>query len=640
MRRAVFLGRISRAALATSACFFLAGCDDGGSVRGHDAGVGDGASDQPTDGGKGGSGGSGSANTTVKSTHKLDLLLMVDNSIAMADKQVVLKGTIADLVTRLTAASSGFTDVHIGVVTSSIGSHGGDVCVGKDGTGQVTDEENDDHAWLVGSRPRYAALTAQPEYASGLHANSDGFIAWNTAQGTAGLQTGIQGMVIAADEFGCGLESQLEAVYRFLVDPAPYTSITTVACGANKCATPVGVDSKLLAQRAAFLRPDSAVAIVDLSDENDCSIRESGIYYYAARTDIVPPGTQECAANPNDPCCYSCGASAPTGCPDETSYCATATAAQNVPSNHLDELNLRCFNEKKRFGLDFLYPTARYVNAFTQAHICAARADLDPTNCSSAPSPADAGEARTPIVPNPLFIQNGVVRDKSLVFFLGIVGVPWQDLQVGADESGVPYPSGELHFQTGAQLEASGAWDTILGVTNPPNDTAPLAPTDTLMQESIRPRTGNDGENPPQALVDVSGPQFGKPGANAANGHEWNDVALDDLQYACIFPLGTPKNCADPSILDQFPAPGCDCKTVPPGRNSPLCQASDDSYTTTQSFAKAYPGLRHLEVAKGLGNNGLVSSICARNLTDATKQDYGYGPAIDLLLGQLKSATQ
>ena len=72
---------------------------------------------------------------------------------------------------------------------------------------------------------------------------------------------------------------QLEAVYRFLIDPKPYQSITTATCPGTMepCAIPQGIDQTLLAQRAAFLRDDSAVAIVNITDENDCSTVEGGL---------------------------------------------------------------------------------------------------------------------------------------------------------------------------------------------------------------------------------------------------------------------------------------------------------------------------------------------------------------------------
>ena len=75
-----------------------------------------------------------------------------------------------------------------------------------------------------------------------------------------------------------------------------------------------------------------------------------------------------------------------------------------------DSLNLRCFDQKRRFGVDFLYPIERYVEGLTQSR-----------------SRNRAGE----LVQNPLYsdLQTGtaIARDVSLVFLAGIIGVPWQD---------------------------------------------------------------------------------------------------------------------------------------------------------------------------------------------------------------------
>ncbi len=63
--------------------------------------------------------------------------------------------------------------------------------------------------------------------------------------------------VKAAGEKGCGFESSLESWYRFLVDPAPPQSVQVQ----NNFSSPVGVDKEVLKERAAFLRPDSLLAI-------------------------------------------------------------------------------------------------------------------------------------------------------------------------------------------------------------------------------------------------------------------------------------------------------------------------------------------------------------------------------------------
>lgn len=556
--------------------------------------------------------------TGVKTSHKLDLLFMVDNSLSMADKQVVLAQTIPDLVERIADPSSGIDDLHVGVITSSIGGHGSTtLCVGND-SGTITEQEENDHGWLVAKRPRFeaspGALAPQPE----------GFIAWTPDMGTAGLSAGIANMVGAAGEHGCGLESQLEAVYRFLADPRPYQTIVVQNCGPAEtqfgtfpeepCAFPQGIDDKLLAQRQAFLRPDSAVAIVALTDENDCSIRESGQYYYAARDNIIlPHGSSACATNPNDRCCYFCNSQPPDGC------AADPTCGQPTPRTQ-DQPNLRCFNQLQRFGIDFLYPTDRYVNALHSTTICPSRADLAPI---TGECPDKDGDRKPDLFDNPLLVDKmGRVRDPSMVYFVGIVGVPYQDLQAGQSPTSITY-------RASADLNANHVWDVVLGNANPGNGAPPISPSDALMIESKDPRGGYDGESPPVPLAGTLAP----PLANPVNGHEWANMDQDDLQYACIFPVPGERDCAQE--VQKVPPPGCDCKPGKEGDNNPLCQTPTGQYTTVQKYAKAYPGLRELQVIKSLGANGLAASICARNLIDDSRQDYGYRPAIELLLRQL-----
>jgi hypothetical protein len=58
-----------------------------------------------------------------------------------------------------------------------------------------------------------------------------------------------------------------------------------------------------------------------------------------------------------------------------------------------------------------------------------------------------------------------------------------------------------------------------------------------------------------------------------------------------------------------------------------------------QYFAKAYPGLRQLAVLRDYGRatgNSIVASVCARNVKEETRQDYGYNPAVLAIVGRLK----
>jgi hypothetical protein len=53
--------------------------------------------------------------------------------------------------------------------------------------------------------------------------------------------------------------------------------------------------------------------------------------------------------------------------------------------------------------------------------------------------------------------------------------------------------------------------------------------------------------------------------------------------------------------------------------------------------AKGYPSTRMLSLIKGLGDQGLLGSICPAQLTDdmPAARDYAYRPAVQSLLKQM-----
>ncbi len=560
---------------------------------------------------------------------KIDLLFMIDNSISMADKQAILADAVPVLVNRLiapacidptTGAQVGTTDangacatgeaefnsikdIHIGVVTSSLGSHGGQVC-----SDIATNPRLDDHARLVGS------IAGLPSW------NNTGFLAWdptgqkNSPPGEAvagNLINNFKAHVQGAGESGCGYEASLEAWYRFLIDPDPPASVsqqggaTTVGRDANGA---VIRDDVLIAQRDAFLRADSLVAIIMLSDENDCSIIDEGqgwlvgLQQNGGAPFQMPRATAICATDPNSACCRSCASDESGGPPAGCGAIATDTSCAMGGSltSMEDSLNLRCYEQKRRFGFNLLYPTQRYVDGLTS---------------SSVPNRDNV------LVENPLFAPRGdkPARDKSLVFLAGIVGVPWQDIADDASLSGAG-----LNYLTAEQIAQTGRWDMILG-----NATTP--PSDPLMIETPDPRTGTH----PLLNVAVAPPSSTSPTANPINGHEQEVGKRDDLQYACIFPLDMPRTC-------DMNTAACDCNMEDLARNRPLCQPpGGGAASTTQYYAKAYPGVRELQVLKDFGNNAIVASICPKVTQSAnpeTDANYGYNPAVGAIISRLKEA--
>lgn len=529
---------------------------------------------------------------------KVDLLLTLDNSISMADKQALLAEAVPLLVQRLITAGSAVdpvSDVHVGVITSSLGSHGAsdpkDVCV---------DTEDDDHAHLLG-KLRSLPGTWRDE----------GFLAWDLRreQTPPGDQDPdvfadkLRQHVRSAGEHGCGYEATLESWYRFLIDPEPPASVVVT----NGTAAPQGVDQEILLQRAAFLRPDSLVAIIMLSDENDCSLRDEGQSWLVAHTQRMFRSTSACAKDPNQKCCFSCGSAPPAGC---TSPAKDVECSKGLLENTEDDLNLRCWQQKRRFGFDFMYPTRRYSDALRSATVTS----------------ASGKTAQNPLFAAP---EGFLARDPSLIYLAGIVGVPWQDI---ADE---PSLSGSgLRYLTAAELSARERWDVILG---DPEASPPVLPSDPFMVEATTDRTDLPipQSNPIVASERLVSGRSTDPRANAINGHEQIDLSHSDLQYACTFPLDVQRRC-DQAAFDADQ--GCDCFAEDLVYNRSLCQPPEGGLPDiVQRSAKAYPGLRHLQVLKEVGDAAIVASICPKVL-DKSDEDYGYNPAVKALIDRVTNS--
>jgi hypothetical protein len=622
------------------------GHPSGGSANSAGASAGQGASSQGGNSQGGAAGGSATNNVSIDQivetgVTKIDLLLMIDNSASMADKQELLKAAVPVLIGRLVSplcvdqngeptgvsaqpdgtcaipsTSPEFApvnDIHIGIVSSSLGSHGGIVCAAPSPADDPTLTHLDDQGHLIGTERTSLATW-----------NNSGFLAWDPSglanvppgeSNAANLSTDFAAMIEATGEHGCGFEASLESWYRFLIDPEPPATVSKV----GNATVREGLDSTLLAQRTAFLRPDSLVAIVMLTDENDCSIRDDGVGWFVGSSSHMPKATAACAVNPNDPCCRSCAqneTSPPAGCTplsaDPVCMGSPAGAYNTWDSLH-DSLNLRCYDQKQRFGFDLLYETQRYVTGLTSPVL----------TLQSAP---------TKTVTNPLYDTHGsgvAPRDPSLVFLAGIVGVPWQDL---ATPTSLSNPT-SLTYLRATDLTAQGRWTQLLGDASA---SPPVPPSDPFMIETTQPRSGMN----PNLLASITPATSMNPTANAINGHEQNIPQLDDLQYACTFQLATPRVCpAGDTSCNCSPALGGDTSAIT-AANSPVCQPPGGGPAgTTQYFAKAYPGARELTVLRDFGNNAIVTSICPKVTTSASPSsdaNYGYNPAVAAIVDRLK----
>jgi hypothetical protein len=614
---------------------------------------------------------------------KVDMLFDIDNSGSMGDKQNYLKLAIPDLVNRLinpncvnptTGASSGPSmkgacasasdvpefppvhDMHVGIISSSLGPRGGNACnAAATAPAPFTNLQahNDDQAHLLNRTLTFAPAgsTSPTSVTEGTVADAPGidpFLYWypSTAAPTgAGVRINdptnlIQDftqLVGGTGVFGCGIESQLESWYRFLVQPDPYSSILVSGGKANW----QGVDTTILQQRHDFLRPDSLVVIVVLSDENDSEIdvRSLGqVAYNWMDGSFQPPrGTSACASSPGSSACQSC-AQGNNGASDPSCKMGPYMALNDWGF----DLNLRHVHMKQKYGVEPQFPIQRYVNGLTSTTVPDRCGEYGGPGCVEALA---GGYVGTNDCQNPLFA--GTLPDGTRTDVNALCHAPpgsrSKDLVVYAHIGGVP--SKLLHFTPGdpaASVLTAADWVKILGNDPLHYDSSGIDPH---MIESYQPRAGIPGPGSANDADPVNGHDWvtntsnGMPGNSFSGGH----TLAVDREYACTFPLmdatGNPtsRDCTLPQNANY-----CDCPHAAGGVTTqelpPLC---DQATPTKQVGAKAYPTIRELLLAKLLGTQGVVSSICPIHAADnATGDDplFGYRPALEVIVNRMKCA--
>ncbi len=472
------------------------------------------------------------------------------------------------------------------------------------------------------------------------------------------LESDFQSLVAGVHQFGCGIESQLESWYRFLIQPDPYASLGFDSTG--KFAQWEGVDTVLLAQRADFLRPDSLVAIIVLSDENDSevdvrSFHQTGWNFMS--TEFQPPrGTSTCSTNPGASACTSCA----FGNNPTDSQCTMNGGFYPLtdPESWGVDLNLRHVHEKQKYGVSVQFPIQRYVLGLTAAAVPnrdseypAGSADYQGLSNRSCENPLFAAALPAPPAgvnpsqwqPTASELCNLPIghRDPSLVYYAHIGGVPHQLLQQDPSNPDSPQK---------ATLTAAD-WTLILG-NDPLN--YDYSGIDPHMVESYQPRTSVAVPPGGFPVADASAAE----GTDPISGREWitdstsptHPSLVVDREYACTFKLAAPRACdaaamaADPTVSES-----CDCQPPVSGTGSftheQVPAACNDATPTQQDYAKAYPTVRELLLAKLLGqvqgaNEGIISSICPIHTTEATPGDplYGYRPAAAAIVNRLKQS--
>jgi hypothetical protein len=661
------------------------------SAAGPDASVADGKTADAfgTDGGDGGS-------DSGIVADKVDLLFVISNNAGMASAQGMLAIAVPQLLNRLTAPNCvdgsntitgtaapdgscghpGSTpefppvhDLHVGILSSSLGSRGGDVCPG-DTTNPANpslNAHNNDNGELINrggvlSDPTIENVPGTPDAPSPLN-----FLSYfpdvpaNASHPTpptppvtsaTTLVNDFTTLVAGVHAHGCAYPGQNEAWYRFLVQPDPFATINVQ----NNLASLSGIDDTILQQRAAFLRPDSLLIVVVVSTKMDMvadplTLEQQGWAF--DQTSFpgsqsgggAPEGTVQCwcgdpthqtpcpnpsnpstidTTGPNDPNCGSC-AFVPSSSPSFATECPNDGTSGNQgfldPAD--DSPNLRFFHQKQRFGLITGYPPSRYVRGLQQPTVpsvgLAFPGDTDHEHDDAGNYVGDQ-DAQANCV-NPIFAKNlptssagqdlchleAGARPPGLVFYMTLSGVPYELLQQSPSDP-MSLPKDTLTDQD---------WALLMG--NDPEH-YDFTGIDFHMVESETARTTNPGNwaNASNCPVDAADD------CDPSNGREFVNNK-DDMQFSCIFPLvtvqsgtivSTTLDCTQPQNANA-----CACASTALDNASPLCARADGGlgFTTTQINGQAYPPVNELVIAHGMANEvvggqtlnqGIVASIC------------------------------
>jgi len=215
-------------------------------------------------------------------TSNIDILFLIDNSPSMAPKQAALAASIAKLIQKLDLAGS---DYHIGIATSDVGT---DVAAGSTWGGSVgacDTYAGDDGALqdlactsrtatTMTARAACSAQCPDPKFVpsdgnhfiSKVHGKTNVPVDLQLDPRTGkmvdrGPEDAFKCMALVGDA-GCGVEAQLEGAKRALDGHR----------GSN----------------AGFLRPGSLLAVIFITDEDDCSVQ-------LARRTENNPSTRDCS---------------------------------------------------------------------------------------------------------------------------------------------------------------------------------------------------------------------------------------------------------------------------------------------------------------------------------------------------------
>ena len=182
--------------------------------------------------------------TTLRAVHNpdLDILFVVDNSGSMAEQQASLAANFPRMMDVLEQLDGGLPNLHIGVVTSDVGTSTTSGAIGPSigtiGTGGCAGV-GDNGALVSGATALAGNFISDVALADGTRERN-----------YTGALRDVFGELAQVGATGCGFEQHLSAMSRALTNPA----------------------------NAGFLRADANLAVVVVADEDDCSVLDPSLF--------------------------------------------------------------------------------------------------------------------------------------------------------------------------------------------------------------------------------------------------------------------------------------------------------------------------------------------------------------------------
>jgi hypothetical protein len=202
----------------------------------------------------------------------LDLLLVIDDSNSMVEEQALLRAEFPGLFRALATGDldgdgvqdvAAFDDVRVGITSTDLGAGatgGIPTCAPGFGDDGILRDVPGPTADASCTTPTYASAYAP--YSGAMPAGLDGFIAQISCTSALGNS-------------GCGFEQQLEAGLLAL---SPNAATSYTAPGWTVPAFPEGRMGQGDLANAGFLRDGSVLAVIFVTDEDDCSTTTSGLF--------------------------------------------------------------------------------------------------------------------------------------------------------------------------------------------------------------------------------------------------------------------------------------------------------------------------------------------------------------------------